>query len=307
MAFFRWQGNGAGTKTDWDDGRNWLDAAGAAYGAARYPGSVVAIHDDVMYDTALGGGALSTAGYDAVTAGDESLNSFRVGPDYNGGIGIAGAGGQVRINVPELYIQNATGGDMYIEGGTLGTGLERVLALGTKATSHLYLDGHIGDTWIEKGNVVFDASAIFAADATITVRYQSGILTDAVVGIPAAVTMPTTGLIFIFGGTITCDASLYELYVYNGKWTQANDMSKLGMTGGVVDWTSGDITAAVLEGGKLDGSNSPIPRVLDSVFVFRGATLDLDNGVLDSIVIGTVHEAWGGTTTWQPGDRLIQI
>jgi hypothetical protein len=74
-----------------------------------------------------------------------------------------------------------------------------------------------------------------------------------------------------------------------------------------VDWTSGDITAAVLEGGKLDGSNSPIPRVLDSVFVFRGATLDLDNGVLGSIVIGTVHEAWGGTTTWQPGDRLIQI
>lgn len=307
MAFFRWQGNGAGTKTDWDDGRNWLDAAGAAYGVARHPGSVAAVFDDVVYDTALGGGALSTAGYDAVTAGDESLNTFRVGPLYNGTIGLAGAGGQVRVNVPELYIQNDAGGDFYIEGGTLGTGLEKVIVLATKATSKLYLDGHIGELFIEKGQVTLDATTIFAAAATITTRYVSAILTDVLLTIPAGVTMPTAGIIYVFGGRVTCAEDLFEMYVYNGEWTQAGDITKLGMTGGVCIWTSGDITAAVLEGGKLDGSDSPIARVIDSVFVFRGATLDLDNGVLGSITVGTVHEAWGGITTWQPGERLIQI
>ena len=119
--------------------------------------------------------------------------------------------------------------------------------------------------------------------------------------------MPTTGIIYMFGGRVICAEDLFEMYVYNGEWTQAGDITKLGMTGGVVVWTSGDITAAVLEGGKLDGSDSPIARVIDSVFVYRGATLDLDNGVLGSITVGTVHEAWGGITTWQPGDRLIQI
>jgi hypothetical protein len=211
------------------------------------------------------------------------------------------------VDVPELYIQNDDGGDFYIEGGTLGAGLEKVVVLATKATSKLYLDGHIGDLWIEKGQVTLDATTIFAIDATITTRYMSAILTDVVLIIPAGVTMPTTGIIYIFGGNITCGVEIYELYIYNGLWTQSGDMTKLGMTGGIYVWTSGDITAAVLEGGKLDGSDSPIARVLDNVAVFRGATLDLDNGVLGSITVGTVHEAWGGITTWQPGERLIQI
>jgi hypothetical protein len=307
MSFFRWQGNGAGTKTDWDDGRNWLDAAGAAYVVGRHPGSVAAIHDDVVYDTALGVGALSTAGYDAITAGDESLNSFRVGPDYNGAIGLAGAGGQLRVNVPELYVANDDGGDFYIEGGTLGAGLESVVILATKPTSHLYLDGHIGDLWIEKGVVTLDATTIFAAGATITTRYVSAILTDVTLVIPAGVAMPTTGVVYMAGGAVTCAVDLYELRISNGQWTQVGDMSVLGMTGGVVIWTSGDIATAVLEGGKLDGSDSPVARMVDTVFVYRGASLDLDNGVLGSITIGTVHEAWGGITTWQPGERLIQL
>ncbi len=307
MALFRWQGNGAGTKTDWDDGRNWIDGAGSAYLVARHPGSIPAVFDDVVYDSALGVGALSTAGYDAVAAGDAHLNSLRVGPDYNGTIGLPGAGGQIRINCPEVCVQNDDGGDIYLEGGTLGSGLERMTVLSTKSTSHLYLDGYLGDLWIEKGIVVLDAGAIFAADANIMTRYNVAILTDAMLTIPAGVTMPIAGVCTAFGGTVSCAEDVGQLYVYNGQWTQAGDITALGMTGGTLIWTSGDIVVAMLEGGKLDGSDSPIPRMLDSVYVYRGASLDLDNGVLGSIVIGTVHEAWGGLTTWQPGERLIQI
>jgi hypothetical protein len=307
MALFRWQGNGAGTKTDWDDGRNWVDAAGAPYLVGRYPGSIPAVFDDVVYYTALVPPALSTAGYDAIAAGDESLNSFRVGPDYNGTIGLPGVGGQIRVDVPELYVQNADGGDIYLEGGTLGAGLERIVVLGTKSTSTLYLDGYLGDLWIEKGITVLDAGAIFAADANVVVRYVTAILTDATLTIPAGVTMPVTGTLSAFGGRVACTEDVTELYVYNGEWTQNGDVTLLGVLGGTVIWNSGDIVVAMLQGGKLDASNSPIARVIDSVYVYRTASLDLDNGVLDSVVIGTVHEAWGGITTWQPGELLIPI
>ena len=307
MALFRWEGNGAGTKTDWDDGRNWLDPAGANYVQARYPGTIPGVHDDVIYDTALGGGALSTAGYDAVAAGDETLNRLAVGPAYNGTIGAAGAGGQIRINAADIYIQSGASGDVHLEGGTLGAGLENITVLGFTALNALYLYGHIGDLFIEKGAVILDAATVFAADASITTRYATAILADVTLTIPAGVTLPTTGIIVCFGGRINCAAETVELYVYGGEWTQAADLMKLGMTGGQCIWNDGDITAAVLEGGTLNGSGSVISRVVDHIYVYRGATLNLNNGVLGSITIGTVHEAWGGVTTWQPGDRLIQV
>lgn len=86
---FIWQGNGAGTKTEWEDGRNWLDEYGTAYAEARYPGSITDIFDEVLLPNALETGASSPAGFDGSAL--EELASFMVGRDFDGSVGSSGS------------------------------------------------------------------------------------------------------------------------------------------------------------------------------------------------------------------------
>lgn len=272
MAIFRWRGAGAGTKTAWNDGRNWISEAGSAYLEARYPGSVAGVYDDVIFDAALATGASAPAGRDC--SADAELKSFVVGEAYASDI--ASSGTYLQIEATDCTINAVAGQNLYLHG--IGTdGLQNLTVL--DAGTHLYLKGRTEVVQILKGTVEYAASAVITE---LNIGYVFDQDNDVTLTLGATMTLPTS--IVCGGGNITCNTAVTTLRVNGGNWTQATgDVTTLSVSGGTFTWAAGHITTAYIYAGALSGEDYQVHRRVGAVYLYPGGKINIDDGA------GTIH------------------
>lgn len=323
MALFRWRGDGVApaVKSDWDDGRNWVDETGTLYVAGTYPGSA-ATFDDVIFDVALTGTMVSVAGYDAVGALDTMLRSFRVAPAYDGTIGTS-AVAPIDIEIAhdtdpetedcETIIEGNNCGNIFLCGG--GTdGLLRVTVLNMKSGSTLALDEKSGTLRILKGTVTLDAGAIVSTE--LTIGYISAPTTDVTLTIPNATTIPA--IVNSYGGQITCYRGVITLNLRGGTWTQDADTAgnygdittlRMGGNSPKLAWNVGNIIDAEVYAGILDGSvPCAIGREFTVIKVYPGGKIDLSDALQNNTVaVGGYIQYFGGTVKFGEGQKLLPI
>lgn len=273
MAIFRWRGNGAGTKSAWNDGRNWVDQAGSAYPQARYPGSVAGVNDEVIFDTALVTGASPPAGRDC--SADAKLKSFTVGEAYASDI--ASSGAYLQIEATDVVINGATAGNIYLHG--IGTdGLQNLTVIDSAGTC--YVKGRAEVVQLLKGTVAFADSSTIAT--SLDISYTSDPANDVVLTLGSSMTLPTS--ITAGGGTVTCNTAVNTLRVNAGSWIQAaGDVTTLTLAGGTFIWAAGNITTAYIYTGELDGSDYQTHRRVGAVYLYPGGEFNYDDGA------GTIH------------------
>lgn len=296
MAIFRWQGNGAGTKTDYQDGRNWLNEAGTAYAQARYPGSVASVDDDVLFDAALGSGCSSCTTNVNQTSAAAVLRSLRVGAAYDGNLGSTASdpSGKLKVLCTDMFIDGSGGGDFYIFGVDSGSYITNCEVTGGTVN----LDGHIGNLNLKKGTVTIAATAHIVT--SFTVRYLTSILSDVTLTVTSGATLPST--VTVYGGTSTNANAVTTFNMYNGQWTQsAGDITTLTTEAGTVYWNAGNITTANINGGTVNGASGAITRRIGTATLRAGASLNIDNG-LNNIKIANYIQNYGGTITWPSGN-----
>jgi hypothetical protein len=310
MAVFRWRGNGAGTKSDFQDGRNWVDDADAAYAQARYPGSDAGVYDEVYFDQALGAGCLG-----ATTACDNSakvdLKSLKVSPLYDGGIGLAG--GYLIVDITnngtaagcECIIDQSAAQDIYIKADN--GGITDLKIIGSQAGKAVYLDCDAGCTMANvtllKANVVFGTNTDIAT--SLTIGYITNIDSDVIVNSAANPIASTCSLpaITMTGGVVYSATALGTLRISGGTIHQAGNITALNQTGGTVYWTSGTLSAADVHGGTLSLATSTIARTVTQAQVYPGGTINLDNGVRN-ITVTNWLQVFGGTVSFCEGQKI---
>lgn len=291
MAIFIWQGNGAGTKTDADDGRNWINEAGSAYAEARYPGSSAGIEDDVYLDAACTNGC--TTGCDLSAA--ETLNSLRVGPLYNKDLGASG--GYFKAEIREVVVQATAAPHVYLYGSGSGDGF-------TKTTvtdgADVKFNGEITDPVFLKGTI--ECAASMTISSSLTVGYISNVTTDVILTLNSGITLPAT--MNISGGTINNSNAVTTLDFVNGDWTQVTgDLTNVNQSGGNINWNGGNLTTLKLYGGTCDASGDTSPRRIGDAYVYQQGALNLDNGQDNILVTGEIH-CLGGTVTYPNGYEI---
>jgi hypothetical protein len=291
MAEFRWRGNGAGTKTAINDGRNYVDGAGNAYAQTRYPGSLTGVNDDLLFDAALAEGAQPPAGYDCTAL--VPLRSLSVSSNYNSTI--ASAAAWLKVAAQTVIIDASSAGDIYING--VGDGLDNVTVL--NATG-LYFDGNCTPVYVYNGIVDFAASSTVGDSLTIGASSSS----QASVTLNAGMTLPTT--IFMNGGSVTNYNAVTTLQIANGTWTQVSgDLTTVRTNAGTLYWNDGNITTAYIYGGSVNGSNSATPRRVNAIYLYPNGTLELDNGVGSIYVTDRIYHM-DGTLSVAPGTQIQQ-
>lgn len=296
MAYFRWQGNGGGTKSDYQDGRNWVNEAGTAYAQARYPGSMASVDDDAVFDTALVAGASSCTTNVNQSSAAAVLRSFRVGSAYDGNVGSTASdpSGKLKVLCTEMYIDGSGGGSYYIFGVDSGS----YIATAEVTGGTVNLDGHFGNLTLKKGTITLASTTHVVS--SLDIRYVTSLLSDAAVTITSGATLPSA--VNVYGGTTTNANAITTLTVYAGNWTQtAGDITTLTNEAGTIAWNAGNITTANLNGGSLSGAAGAITRRIGTATLRAGATLTLDNG-LNNIKVVNYVQNYGGTITWPSGN-----
>lgn len=293
MATFRWRGNGAGTKSAWNDGRNWVDESGAAYLETRWPGSLTANTDHVYFDAALSSGALSVAGFDT-DSGAGTVGRVVCGPEYNGTIGTDAA--FLDIAAATLTCNSGTSGAFYIEKSTSDVFCYDAARLILQGGTRLFAF---------RGNIELRGTTPAITSAYITSSENDVRLTIA--------TGATFGGITMYGGQVINNAPIAGAVTMTaGTFRhQGGDIGAvaLNLIGGTFDWRNGDIDAsAVLNviGGKLDASKSSEARyaMMTSINLYPGGTIDLDNGIgTVGIPLGVIQN-FGGQIKTSPGSRI---
>ena len=296
MDIFRWVGLGAGTKTNWQDGRNWEDENGSPYTQARYPGSNTGLYDEVNIDTALADGASSPTTSCDLSA-KEALSVLRIGPDFDGTVGASA--GYLKAAIATCRIESKLSAEVYLKG--IGAGISDLIV--TDAGG-LYPDGALGNTVLLRGTVALGASTIFGGGATFKLSYISSPGSDVTLDIPSAVTLPDE--IVMEGGNITCAAPFDLLKQSDGIWTQtAGDFSEVEQSAGIFNWQGGNVTLAQVSG-SFDASIGVKARTVGILVVGPSATANLNNGLSGTITISEYVETWGGIIRWNPGDKIVQ-
>ena len=294
MAIFYWRGNGAGTKTDMQDGRNWVNQAGTAYASGVYPGATAGVYDDVVFDSALASGASSpTTNCDFSAKVD--WNSMRVASAYDGDIGASGGWLKAEIGAG-VWADCTSAGACYFYGS--GTdGYEDMVIVGG---SNVNLDGEFTDLQVLKGTVTCQASVVFTD--SLTIGYLTSAATDVSMTIAAGATMPAT--VNHRGGAVTNSNAITTLNTSAGTWTQsAGNITTWTNNGATCYWNGGNVTTLYVNSGSLSAANGGSSRVLGTATIQKSATLNLDNG-LNNIIVSNYVQNYGGTYTACSGARL---
>ena len=289
-ADFYWRGNGAGTKSAWADGRNWVNAAGAPYAQARYPGSSAGDHDGVYFDAALSTGAASMAGYDASAL--VYLSKFAVGPLYDGTVGDATTPVTLPVTVTTVRIVGLRSPGIYLS--TSGSGA----VLYMHEANSLTLAGTWSTVYLFRGLCSVSAGAQLN---NVYIGYVSNVLGDVRLTIAAGVSMPAPGAYFqVMGGTTACAASVSAMSINAGQWTQTGDISALWMHGACkYIWADGSLDTAKVFAGLFDASGYSTPRVYVAIDVYPAGTVNLNNGLGN--ITGSTLTNYGGTIYTTPG------
>jgi cytoskeletal protein CcmA (bactofilin family) len=283
---FRWRGEGAGTKTTWEDGRNWVNAAGSAWGQTMYPGYDDTEHANVDGDTVIFDAAVTTspAGFDGSAKGD--LLKIQVLAAFNGTIASSGTQLYYELQAAgEVTVQGALAGAIYLKGASTN-GLTTVTVLDLKTGSTLYLDGKIGTLMHTKGTVILAATSTVAA--ALTVSFTADIVNDANLTITAAATIPAT--IEQRGGTVACNVAVTTLNQSGGLWTQAaGNITTARVTGGEIKHNAGNITTLYVSGTAVyNGSGAAVARTITDLWQYDSSRVNVNDNAR-TIVITRWH------------------
>jgi len=292
MSLFRWRGDGGGVKSDFDDGRNWVDDAGTPYAEAVYPGT--AAEDHVWFDAQLAAGALGCTTNCDRTA-DTALLTLRITDAYklstgNGTGDIGTLADPLIIDVAdEVSIDAAYCGNIYLR--SAGASLKNVKAHSSYTGKVISLDGTIDGLQTFGGNVnVLDSATI---SSYLYVVSGSGLSGGATLNIGTGVTLPS--VITVTGGATVCESALSTINQTSGTWEQQGNITTcIYQSGGTCNWTSGDITEAYVSGGLLDGSASNTARSIGKVHYSGNGVVNLDNSARN-IAVTDYLEYLGGS------------
>jgi len=92
----------------------------------------------------------------------------------------------------------------------------------------------------------------------------------------------------------------------DGAWTQsAGNITTWNVNGADCIWNDGNITSLNTYSGSVDGSASPISRRLGNVLLKKSGSLNIDNGLNNIYVTGTIQD-YGGTLTYATGSQIKQ-
>lgn len=294
---FRWQGNGAGTKSAWNDGRNWVDQNDAPYPQARYPGSLAGTEDEVLLDIELATGALPLEGYDGTSL--EVLKSFKIASAYQDTVGRAAA--YLKIKAKEVIInspKNTAG--MYIH--QLQNGSSTTVLGG----SNINLAGDLDNFKALTG------SGTIISGATLTkpfFGYVASTDTDTSWVIEEGVTVSEA---LQTGGYIDCYATLTQssengylndLTQHGGIWVQRANLTRYDGIGGTLNWLEGNIYEAKVSGAFIDASQGKAARIVTTLAVSGVTEIDINNG-LANIRVGKYIDISGGTVHFSPQSRV---
>lgn len=264
---FRWRGDGAGTKSAWNDGRNWVDGAGTPYAQARYPGSSGGDNDSVELDVAISGTAQALAGYD--TSGLVALASFVIGRSYDQPVG--SSGNKLILNATRVVVDARASGDIYLQGGNI----TNLIVSDVKSDSMLYLSGSIRSLFALKGKIT--AENTWASSNEVVVGYSGNITSDVTLTIPATGNAPSNGILQ-YGGVL-------DISVAAGL-TTAGGSAALRAGGGavvllgntpVVTWNAGNITSVAAWGGQFVASTASAATIT-TLKIGGSADVNLNNG-----------------------------
>jgi hypothetical protein len=285
IATFRWRGNGAGTKTAWNDGRNWVNEADAAYAQAVYPGVNNDGYDEVFLDAAVAAAANALAGYDASAL---SIRSLRVSDSYNQDV--ASSGTYLKLTATDLVIDSGSASHVFIWASAVTT-------CTVTADHDVALKGTFDTLTMLKGTIALDAA--LTVSTAINIGYLTSIVDDVTLTIPNVTSLPAT--VNAHGGTIACSEPITNLNIIGAAWTQVTgDVTTLTLRGGTFNWTAGNIGTAYLYGGSLDAAGGAAPRRIGTAYIYPSASCLLDNGQ-NNILITSFIENLGGTVTYPAG------
>lgn len=287
MAIFRWRGDGAGTKTAWNDGRNWVDETGAAYAEARYPGSdATPVYDDVVLDVPITGTMEALAGYNGASLVE--LASFVVSPAYDAGI--ASDGAKLIIPFTDAVINGTAAGDIYLQPDT-GSGSLVVQDL--KSDSTLYLSGALKSLFVIHGACT--CTTTWATDEIVVVGGVTG-------GTAASLTITSAGDIpaipvQVLGGTFT-DQKGCSVDAAGGVTNIHAGSAAVTQSSGTVNWYAGTITDARIYGGTFTAAGLVAFATITKLRIGGTATVNMGTSLatytLEAYVGGTLIPAVSG-------------
>lgn len=319
---FIWYGLGDGTKTNVQDGRNWVNAAGTPYGEARYPGSDAGKYDEMLFSGALGSGASSpTTGLDL--SAKEELASLLVEQSYDGDVGTTANPLIVKVQhdtspgyqdskvvIDGMSIGNNSDatGIVHLKGATGATyGLRRVSVVNA-AKAGLSLDGKIDVCHILRGLVVLKANINVLTE--LFVGYVSAQPTDVKLTIPDDGTVSLPSEIVCAGGQVTNGQAFTTVEFYGGTWThEKGGVGTALIRGGSWIWEEGDIDYIYVHSGLLDGSGSSDGgRQFKELHVYPSGRADLRNDLHNNAVAeGGFIQNWGGKIDFSVGQKLMPL
>lgn len=300
---FYWRGNGGGVKSDYDDGRNWVDDDGIPYAEAVYPGT--GAEDHAWFDSQLVAGALGCTTNCDRTA-DTALLTFRVTSAYklstgNGTGDIGTLANPLIVDVTdEVSIDALYCGNIYLRSAE--TSLANVKTIGSYTGKTISLDGTIDGLQVFGGNPnIVDSATI---SSYLYVGSAAGLSGGASLTIGTGVTLPS--VITVTGGTTVCESEWSTITMIGGTWEQQGDMTAcLYQSGGTFTWTSGNITEAYVSGGTLDGSASNIARTISKVHYSGNGVVNLNNSARNISVTDYLEYLGGSGSVILPiGQRI---
>lgn len=304
MSLFIWEGLSAGTKTNAQDGRNWKNELGTAYGETRYPGSLTGTYDDVFFDRALATGASSPTTSCDFSA-KELLRSVIAGAAFNGAIGATG--GYFHCKCSEMALDLAAALTSYIKGEAT-TGITGLRVIGGKAATILNLDGKITSPSFQKHGGTIN----ILAGATIVTLLDVGYISNPSIDINnliiiSGATLPAN--VQHRGGSITNYNAIATLLTSSGGiWNQeAGNLAAIEIRGGSLYWNDGNITGDTkVYSGGLFANNSVKFRRMADLYVWQAGIVDLNNGVGNIIITGKITNYGSGSVDLPAGSEIEQ-
>jgi len=287
----------------WTTNTNWKLPGDVTPDAGDYPGwdesntaDKVVNGDIVILDQAVA---------NAIVGGDYSakgeLAGFQVSAAFNKAIGSAITPLTLILGAIEAIVNGSAAGSIWLTNGSFGS--PGIIVIDMKPGSTLTLDGTWGICNLRKGAVVFKATTTI--ETALIVGYMTS-MNDVTLTIPVGASVPS--LVQASGGNVTCNVSIGNLVLSGGKWQQnTGTLTGLLLSGtGVLDWRSGNITVAYIDGGLLDASQSVTARTMTTCRLAPNGKLDLNNGVDTITVTSLIFDCTNPKIEFTPG-RMITI
>lgn len=290
--FFYWQGKGAGTKTDWNDGRNWVDGASSPYAQGDYPGSSATDTDYAYFISPIdleGGAASPETNLDLSAA--NPISALTVRNAYNGHIGKAAA--YLKAEISNVVI-DAGGADdaLYIQG--IGTnGLQSVRCLG----GTVHFGGKLGLEALKGTIDIANGSTI----TSLLITYLTS-TADVILTIGSGCTLPA--IIEMTAGSVSCNSAVTTLNIRSGTWTQNANATTVSLSGGTFVWAGGNITTANVYSGTLSSIGYSTSRAVTIAILYPAGTLNLNSS---GVAISSYVQIYGGTLVLPAGTKIQTV